>query len=707
MTTQNILLDIYSTYYNTLVQAIANQIYPMIETFDVDSAGNVVTTLLSTTQAVKWVQYTTSETPADADTYQFGQKISEQECTMFSHRIQGEFAFLQIDMQVSLAEMQALSQIEDIFSTINAENQQILALVKGSSKQLSANVDTSVASIMRQRRTEVLQQIGVLMVALLIVTCFTLTLLIKKWIIRPLLQAGEFAEKLSEGDLNIELYAASHDEIGELRRSLHRVVDSFRNITETSKAIALGNLHYEVTPRSTRDALGYALQDMSVYLNQMASMAAAVADGDLTQTIQVRSTEDMFGQAIQSMTEGLRALIAQIKTSAEQITSTGGAVTSFAGGNIAVVQDVHNSVEQTMMTMMKMGASVEEVAHNMDTLSSSVEETSASVSQMSASITRVASNTTDLAGQTHQTIESLEEILGSLEGIVASTDTSKELVQETIQDALEGRQAVEHVMTSVEKIRQTVTMAVDAITEFAQRSRDIDTILNVTQDIAEQTSLLALNASIIAAQAGTHGRGFAVVAGEMKALADGVSTSTKNVAAIVQTLQQDTNKIVRTIHEGATDVNQGMERTRQARDTLGKIITSAERSSSVVTEIAHTLHTLRATSRAVVTAIERINAMVDDSASATREEETSTKHIELAVTHINDMTLQIQQATTQQLNGVRQVLDAMKKATVLIDQNLESSQQATHIAGELSSQADILSRSVDRFKLGSSERNIS
>ncbi len=325
---------------------------------------------------------------------------------------------------------------------------------------------------------------------------------------------------------------------------------------------------------------------------------------------------------------------------------------------------------------------------------------------MTTSITQVASNTTELARQTHQTIKSLEETLISLEEIVENTDTSKHLVQDTIQDALEGRQAVEHVMTSMEMIQQTVTVAVEAITEFAQRSRDIDTILNVTRDIAAQTSLLALNASIIAAQAGTHGRGFAVVAGEMKTLADGVNTSTKNIAAIVQTLQQDTDRIVRTIHEGATNVKQGMERTYQARDALGKIITSAERSSSVVTEIANTLHTLMATSRTVVTAIEHINARVDDIALATREEEVSTKQIEQAISYINDMTLQIQHATTQQLAGVRHVLDAMKKVTFLIDQNLESSQQVTHVAAELSSQADILLRSVERFKLSSNEKNI-
>ncbi len=171
VTTQNILLELYSTSYNTLVQALANQMYAMIEMFDFDSANDVVTTLLSTTQAVTWVQYTTSETPAETDIYQFGQKIAEQQSKMFTYRIQGEFAFLEIDMQVSLAGMQALNQVKDIFSTINKGNQEIISQVSISGEQLATNVRNSAVSVAREGRQKLLQQIGVLMISLLIVVC--------------------------------------------------------------------------------------------------------------------------------------------------------------------------------------------------------------------------------------------------------------------------------------------------------------------------------------------------------------------------------------------------------------------------------------------------------------------------------------------------------------------------------------------------------
>jgi methyl-accepting chemotaxis protein len=237
------------------------------------------------------------------------------------------------------------------------------------------------------------------------------------------------------------------------------------------------------------------------------------------------------------------------------------------------------------------------------------------------------------------------------------------------------------------------------MTRFEQRSQDIDQILDVIQNITDQTSLLALNASIIAAQAGAHGRGFAVVADEIKNLADGVGTSTKNIATIVKMLQQETSQVVQTIHAGAEDVQQGMERTRQARETLQKIITSAQNSSALVTTIADTLYGLMDKGRAVSESMERVNIMTKDITAATNEQEASTQQINQSITHINEMASQIQRATTEQSVGVGQVLHMMNRVTALVTQNLDSSQQITDTTQVLSSQADLLLHSVDRFTL--------
>ncbi len=539
-----------------------------------------------------------------------------------------------------------------------------------------------------------------LLVIFLLLAFFPVSLFVHFFITKPIGRLVTLGQQLAEGNPVKIPQLFKGDEIATLRIAFSRISAYFQNIAAVASHIATGVLSDEVHERSTRDVLGKAVHEMLDYLQDVAAVAAKIAEGDLTGTVQVRSSDDAFGLVIRTMTEGLRTLITQIRTSAEQIANTGAAIASLAVHDIEIVEHVHHSAKEMIAMMREMGASVEETAQNVDVLSISVEMTTASVSQMASAIANIASNTSDLTEKTHQTIAYLHETVGSLETVVKSTDSSKELSLDTIHNARAGQEAVEQVMTSMEKIQQTVTTAVDSMTRFEQRSREIDTILEVIRNITEQTSLLALNASIIAAQAGAHGRGFAVVADEIRSLANGVGASTKDIAAIVQSLQQDTTSVVRTIHEGAEDVKQGMTRTQQARATLQKIITSAQQSSAVVTDIADTLHSVMKSGRTASDAMAQVNTMTADITAATSKQKASTRQINAAIAKINDMSSQIQRATSEQLIGVRRLLETTNNVTGLIKQNLESSQTITQTTKELASQSDILLHSVDRFKLG-------
>lgn len=558
-----------------------------------------------------------------------------------------------------------------------------------------STIDTKIANVIRQS--------VFLFVILLLLAFFSVSLFVHIVLTKPIRHLVASGEQLARGNLIQIPVKAQSAEIASLNQSFTRISAYLQHVAEVSSDIATGVIASEIQIRSEHDILGHAIHEMLQYLQHIATIAAKVTEGDLTETVHIRSAKDAFGKVIQSMTEGLRALVEQLHISAHRMVATGSTIASLTKHDMEIVEHVQRSADQMSSTAHEMGASIEEVAQNMEMLSSSVEETSASVTQMTTSVGHIASKAKNLTKQTHQTIEFLNHTVASLNDVVESTDESQTLSQATIQNARSGQEAVEHVIASVEILQNTMTIAVENITRFAQRSSDIDTILDVIRDITEQTSLLALNASIIAAQAGVHGRGFAVVADEIKNLASDVGNSTKDIAVIVQTLQQETKNVVYTIHEGASNIKEGIERTQEAREALHKILTSAEQSSSLVSQIATTLHDLMTSSQHVSLAMGQVDTMTDDITRSTHEQEASTQQINDAIALINGMTSQIQQATAEQLHGVHTLLTTTGDVTELIDQNLQSSQRISETTVELTSQADILLRSIEHFTLTKSE----
>ncbi len=490
------------------------------------------------------------------------------------------------------------------------------------------------------------------------------------------------------------------DEIESLSNSFYAMAGYLLEIAEAAENISLGEISQTITPRSTRDVLGNAFSQMLDYLHEMSTIAATIAKGDLTSNIMLRSELDAFGQTMQTMTTGIQSLIRQIRASAEQIATTGITIAAMTSQDMHLVQNVQESVADMVATMTEMQKSVEDVAQNMELLAAAVDETLTSVSDTTTSMSDIASNTRNLAQQTQEMITELDQTVEMLEGVREKTNMSSQLSQETIQDALEGQQAVEHVRESMDIIQHTNRDAEDTITIFAQRSREIDMILDVIYDVTEQSSLLALNASIIAAQAGSHGRGFSVIAEEMRNLANEVGASTKNIAAIVQTLQQDTNTVVQMIHDGTAKIEEGVSRTQQAQQRLEKIISSARRSSDVVSEIADALNVQMTTSHKVMKAMEHVHTMTTEITSSTNKQRITTMQIQDAVEHISELASHTYHDTKQQLDGVKLVLNAADTVKTLSEQNLGSSNDINHVTTtDLAEQAQILLLSVDRFRL--------
>ena len=155
--------------------------------------------------------------------------------------------------------------------------------------------------------------------------------------------------------------------------------------------------------------------------------------------------------------------------------------------------------------------------------------------------------------------------------------------------------------------------------ELGKRGEQIGQVIEVINDIADQTNLLALNAAIEAARAGEHGRGFAVVADEVRKLADRTTQATEEVAQSITAIQQETDTAVQRMRAGPERVTQGVELAGRAGASLEEIVAGAGDVAGLVQSIAAAAEQQSSASEEVSRNVESITAVASQAAEGAQQ----------------------------------------------------------------------------------------
>lgn len=323
-------------------------------------------------------------------------------------------------------------------------------------------------------------------------------------------------------------------------------------------------------------------QDNQTAVLQLLDEMGDLADGDLTVKAQVRdSITGAIADSINYTIDNLRDLVFEINRATQQVTSA----TSVAQG-----------------TSSKLLAAAE-------TQSDQILQTTDAVTDMTRSILQVSSNAAQAT-------------------LVA---------QRSLEAANQGSQAVQNTISGMNEIRTQIQETSKRIKRLGESSQEISEIVELISDITEQTNILALNAAIQAASAGEAGRGFTVVAEEVQRLAERSSEATKQISAIVRTIQTDTHGAVMAMEKSTEGVVEGA----RVADAAGQALTEIE------------------------TVTNNLARLIQSISSAT------TVQTESAGTVANNMQL-IQEITTQTTEGTQLTADSVSQLTTLAKELRES-----------------------------------
>ncbi len=333
-----------------------------------------------------------------------------------------------------------------------------------------------------------------------------------------LFQVREASDAIfSDSRAMLQLLSTLTDDIqgGSTVRAFYQLIGYISALLAVVVIILFGLGSYRDTRRDLEESADKNEQNQMAILRLLDEIAD-LADGDLTASATV--TEDFTGAIADSINyaiDQMRGLVSAINDTAVQVSS---------------------AAQETQATAMHLAEASEHQAQE-------IAGASAAINEMAVSIDQVSANASE----------------------------SSAVAERSVAIANKGAEVVQATISGMDNIREQIQETSKRIKRLGESSQEIGDIISLITDIADQTNILSLNAAIQASMAGDAGRGFAVVADEVQRLAERSAAATKQIEALVKTIQNDTNEAVISMEQTTTEVVRGARLAQDAGVALEEI----------------------------------------------------------------------------------------------------------------------------------------
>lgn len=282
---------------------------------------------------------------------------------------------------------------------------------------------------------------------------------------------------------------------------------------------------------------------------------------------------------------------------------------------------------------------------------------------LAEALAEVSKGVTDLTHSSADTADAALLMDDAVSRVQNAANETTDLSSKVATEAERGYRAVHKTLDEIERIRDMAETARKRIDALGARVVGIGDVVRVIQEIAEKTNLLALNASIIAAQAGEHGRGFAVVAQEIKALAQRTAASTKQISEQIRGVQEESERAMEAMAQGVGAVGEGFQVALGAGDALGEIRQSARAAQKKVQSIARTMSEQSTASRKVAAAARELSDQTSSVATLVKAETERNERLRVAARGVSEAAARIERLAREQVECGKVAADIVKRLT--------------------------------------------
>ncbi len=288
------------------------------------------------------------------------------------------------------------------------------------------------------------------------------------------------------------------------------------------------------------------------------------------------------------------------------------------------LENANREIEERIATEEKQRAYLERLFDQISEVIATLNGVSA---ELQSAVTQQSSSANEQVAIVKQAVTVVDEIRTTVQQTAERAQTVTDASQRSVQFSHTGREAVVNSVQGMQDIRQKVETSAKNILMLSERTQQIGEIIDTVNALADQSKLLALNASIEAARAGEEGRGFAVVAMEVRQLAGQSREATDRVRGILNEIQSATNTAVMVTEEGSKSAEAGTTLVEQAGLAIQELSATLEEAAHLTTQIAASTQQQTSGMEQLETAMQQIKQASIQTAATSQQTEKSTRHL--------------------------------------------------------------------------------
>ncbi|MGR3219891.1 MAG: methyl-accepting chemotaxis protein [Candidatus Anammoxibacter sp.] len=373
--------------------------------------------------------------------------------------------------------------------------------------------------------------------------------------------------------------------------------DSMQSISLVIDNVSIDvNSALETSSRAA--ALAIKIKESSVLINDISANAAQEAStiGWIMIIVVCVTTAGVVFMAIytkSAITKPITNVVNMVKDIAEGegdltkriVVNTKDEIGELAQRFNSFIEKLHVIISAVKSTTMKVASSSSEIA-------AAINEQASIATQQSSSVSEITSTMEELSATSTQIAENANKVVGASD--------------KALGDAKNGAISGENVMRGMKSIAEDNQNSVNEIVELSKKSKEITKVMEIINNVADQTKLIAFNAAIEASSAGEAGKRFAVVAGEIRRLADNVMESTGEITTTIEEIQEAISRIIINSENGTKRISESLDSTGQTVAILEDLVTGSEATNIAAKQISLATQQQRTASAQVVTALKEI-----------------------------------------------------------------------------------------------------